>query len=329
MTESKKYAFHIDVFSYCNLRCPSCLVGSKYGDIKAWPRGLMAPELLRRILDKAQSECEILWIHLANWTEPLLHPNLPDLVREIKVRNLICLLSSNLNVLRDPVRLLAENPDTFRVSVSGFTQATYEIGHREGNVEVVKRNMERLAKAKAKTNSKTKIEVFYHRYLHNVDDIAPMEKFAKSLGFEFRTYLAYLTIVEKIIEFVEGRATSEDKKIIARLALPLARALDVTSRKPRTTCSLLEENITLDVKGNVMLCNGSSMEHVNVIANFLEFPLVELQKRRREKALCGPCMKLGLVDYFHLASPEFERIATETIAAASSSRLASATSPLA
>ena len=161
----KKYNFHIDVFSYCNLRCPSCLVGSKYGDIKAWPRGLMAPELLGKILDKARSECEILTVGFFNWTEPLLHPNLPNLVREVKIRNLSCMLSSNLNVLRDPVRLLAENPDYFRVSLSGFTQAVYEIGHRGGNIEIVKRNMERLAKAHAESSAKTQIEVFYHRYL--------------------------------------------------------------------------------------------------------------------------------------------------------------------
>ena len=312
----RRFSFHIDVFSHCNLRCPSCLVGSSYGDVKAWPRGLMAADLLGRILDKAQSECEVAEVHLANWTEPLLHPDLPNLLREIRIRNLPCLLSSNLNVLHDPERLLAENPDQFRVSLSGFTQAVYEIGHRGGDIEVVKANMRRLAKAKSETGSGTRIEVLYHRYLHNVDDIVPMADFAKSLGFEFRTHLAYLTIVEKVIEFSEGRATPQDQEIIARLALPLDRALEVSSREQRSkTCRLLEDNVTLDVKGNVMLCNGSSMAGANVIGSFLELPLVELQKRRRQKMLCRSCMKLGLVDYFHLASPEFERIAAATVAA--------------
>jgi pyruvate-formate lyase-activating enzyme len=314
----KKYIFYVDVFSYCNLRCPSCLIGNKYSDIKAWPRGLMAPELLGKILDKAQSECEIQSVGLYNWTEPLLHPNLPNLVREVKIRNLSCSLSSNLNVLRDPERLLAENPDFFRVSLSGFTQAVYEIGHRGGKIEVVKRNMERLAKAAIETSAKTKIEVFYHLYLHNFDEISPMEQFVKSLGFEFCTHLAYFTNVEKIIEFSEGRATPEDQEIIERLALPLDRALEITSREQRSsTCTLLEDVVVLDVKGNAMLCCGSSMESVNVIANFLELPLKELQERRRQKVLCQACMKLGIPDYYHPVSPELQRIAAETIAAAS------------
>jgi uncharacterized Fe-S radical SAM superfamily protein PflX len=71
---SKSYTFCIDVFSYCNLRCPFCIVGNKYTDIAAWPKGLMSPELLANIVDKARSECEINAIGLYNWTEPLLHP---------------------------------------------------------------------------------------------------------------------------------------------------------------------------------------------------------------------------------------------------------------
>ena len=227
----KKYIFYIDVFSYCNLRCPTCVVGNKYGDIKAWPRALMGPELLGRILDKALSECEIQQVGLYNWTEPLLHPNLPELIREIKSRDLACVLSSNLNVLRDPIALLAENPDWLRVSLSGYTQAVYEIGHREGNIEDVKQNMRHLAEARTATSARTRLQVYYHRYLHNVAEIAPMQKFATSLGFEFDTCLAQFFPVEKIIDYSEGRVTPEDQKILASFALPLDRALAVTSRE--------------------------------------------------------------------------------------------------
>src|SRR6266567_366703 len=105
----QRYHFYIDVFSYCNLRCPSCIVGNKYGDISAWPKGLMEPRLLQKIIDKALSECIVSGVGLYNWTEPLLHPDIASLVRVIKSSNVVCWLSSNLNVLRDPKKLLAEN----------------------------------------------------------------------------------------------------------------------------------------------------------------------------------------------------------------------------
>ena len=74
-----------------------------------------------------------------------MHPEIPALVRAIKSRGLVCSLSSNLNVLREPEALLAEHPDYLRVSVSGFTQEIYARGHREGDIERVKHNMGRLA----------------------------------------------------------------------------------------------------------------------------------------------------------------------------------------
>ena len=236
----KRYGFFIDIFSYCNLRCPSCIVGNKYGDVRSWPRGVMPPELLARVLDKALTECDVSWVGLYNWTEPLLHPRLPDMIRAVKSRNIPCSVSSNLNVLRDPELILQENPDHFRVSLSGFTQPVYEIGHRSGNIETVKTNLKRLAEAKkAVSNSTTHVQILYHRYNYNAHEIAPMKALADSLGFHFDTILAQIFPVEKIIAISEGRVSADDTEILSRLLLPLNQALAVTSQTKKTSCNLL------------------------------------------------------------------------------------------
>jgi len=304
----KRFIFYIDVFSYCNLRCPSCLVGARYGALSEWPRGLMSPDLLGRILDKARGECRIEAVGLYNWTEPLLHPELPALVRTVKSRGLVCSLSSNLNVLREPEALLAENPDYFRVSLSGFTQEIYRRGHREGDIEIVKDNMRRLAAARDAVHSKTGIEVYYHRYADNAHELPLMADFAHSLGFHFTATLAYVTTVEKILAIARDETTAEDEALLSRLAVPLDRALAITSQLRRDSCNLLEDIVVLDVEGNAMLCCGSSMAAVNRIGNFLDLPLAELQRRRREKTLCRSCLSLGLPDYF-AGLPEFENLA--------------------
>jgi len=308
LRSGKSFVFYIDVFSYCNLRCPSCLVGTRYGELSDWPRGLMSPELLGQILDKAVSECSVSAVGLYNWTEPLLHPQIADLVRVVKSRGLPCALSSNLNVLRDPETLLAADPDFFRVSLSGFTQQTYEIGHREGDIEVVKQNMRRLAAARDVVRPHTQIEVFYHRYRYNGHELAAMQSFADSLGFHFTGTLAYLTTVEKIIAIARGQKSPEDDALLANLAVPLDRALAITSGIKRDSCDLLEDIVVLDVEGNAMLCCGSSMDRRNRIGNFLDMPLAELQQRRRAQELCGSCLRLGIPDYF-AGHPEFEKIA--------------------
>ena len=304
----KSFIFYIDVFSYCNLRCPSCLVGAHYGVLSEWPRGLMSPDLLGRILDKARGECRIEAVGLYNWTEPLLHPDIAELVRAVKSRGLVCALSSNLNVLREPEALLAENPDYLRVSLSGFTQEIYARGHREGDIERVKHNMRRLAAAHAAVQSKTHVEVCYHRYADNAHELPLMRDFAHSLGFAFTSTLAYVTTVEKIIAIARGERSADDDALLSRLAVPLDRALAITSGIKKDSCYLLEDIVVLDVEGNAMLCCGSSMAAANRIGNFLDLPLAELQRRRRAMSLCASCLQLGLPDYF-AGHPEFEKLA--------------------
>ena len=306
----KGYLLYIDVFSYCNLRCPSCLVGNKLLHTSEWRRGLMTPDLLGRILDKGLSECLIWNVGLYNWTEPMLHPDLVELIRVVKSRGLRCTISSNLQVLRNPDDLLGSGLDLMRVSLSGFTQHVYERGHRGGDVEIVKDNMRRLAVAKAATGSATTIEVTYHQYLDNYHEIALMEEFSRSLGFKFTPYAAYMTTVEKVLAIQAGNCTPEDKLVLDRLAVPLDRAIAITSQNPPELCELLEDYIVIDVSGQVMLCCGSSLRPSNVIGNYLDVSLEEIQRRRRKHALCSDCMKLGLPSYFH-GGPEFNRIAND------------------
>ena len=90
--------------------------------------------------------------------------------------------------------------------------------------------------------------------------------------------------------------------------------MEVTAREPKTNCKLLDEQIALDIQGNVMLCPSSSMERSNAVGNFLDFPLQELQRRREQQMLCRSCLKLGIPDYLLATPPEFEDIAAETIA---------------
>ena len=136
----------IDALSCCNLRCPSCLVtvDRRTGQAPRVPRAIK-PEFLARILDKAVGECDVAGVCLYMYSDPLLHPQLPELIDCIHKRNLRCLLSTNLNVLGNPGAIMTAGPEWIRVSVSGFSQEIYSRGHKNGNVEKVINNMRRLA----------------------------------------------------------------------------------------------------------------------------------------------------------------------------------------
>ena len=78
MSEKREFLLDVDIVGTCNLRCPSCPVG---GSLELRTRsGIMPRELLESILDKAMSECRLTYVGLFNWTEPFLHPRLPDMI---------------------------------------------------------------------------------------------------------------------------------------------------------------------------------------------------------------------------------------------------------
>lgn len=302
MENQPNFAFYIDIFSHCNLRCPSCPVGNWTGD-STIARGLMSDDLLRRIIDKAKSECNILGIGLFNWTEPLLHPRVNDLIRLVRSYGVDCAISSNLNVLRDADGFVEADPTWVRVSVSGFTQEIYERGHRHGHIDRVKENMRVLAEARDRGISKglkpPVYECYYHKYIDNECDELLMKEYAESLGYRFSTGWAFLMPLEKILALSDlGSATAtlseEDHKLIGRLALPLKAIFNKPDRQKITSCSLLDDYITLDVNGDAWLCCGCSGEQTNNLGNFLGMPLSELQARRQAHPLCSPCMAKGI-----------------------------------
>ena len=303
----RNVVYYIDVFPNCNLRCPSCYVGTSLSK-QHLAKGLMEEEKLREILVKAKEETNVRFVGLYNWTEPLLHPRIVDLIGVVKSLDIKCHISSNLNVLRDPEALMQANPDWIRISLSGFTQPIYEIGHKEGDIEAVKQNMIRLAQAKVATGSTTDVTVFFHRYTYNKHEEAPMAAFARELGFKFETFNAYVTTVEKILAMARGRVTPEDTDLLDKLVVPLDQALAITSQTPSSTCMLIEGVIALDVKGDVMLCCGCSSAPTNKIANYLDMPFSEIQDRRRAHRLCGPCLDLGVPKYY-LGGQQFAAIA--------------------
>jgi MoaA/NifB/PqqE/SkfB family radical SAM enzyme len=295
----KSKFLYIDVFSLCNLRCPSCVVGDKNRQGRPVPRGLMSPHALGKVLDKATAEFTVTGVGFFNWTEPLLHPQIANMISEVSRRGLRCWLSSNLNELRDPEAIFAARPEEIIVSVSGFCQEIYERGHAGGNIETVKRNMARLAAARAKLGAATSLKLVFHRYADNAKDEALMREYAASLGFLFNPVWAYVTSVERVMAIRSGREVyADDNALLDRLAMPFGEALDIVGQEPMSTCYHKTDRLVIDPKGQVMLCCASSGHPSNVVGDFLDEPFTEIEERMERHSLCGACMQQGLPNYF-------------------------------
>jgi len=278
----------------------------------------MDPALLAAIIAKAKAECDVSGVGLFNWTEPILHPKLPELIRIVESNGIPCHLSSNLNQMRNIDAVLAENPHAFRISLSGFTQEVYGYTHRGGNIERVKQHMVELADAKKRQKSTTDIHVLYHRYKHNLADERPMRDFAQRLGIGFHPVWAFMMPLEKILAYVnddptEATLTDEDHQLIGNLALPLKEAIASAAKLHDNPCSLRDAQMTLDFEGNVQLCCGTFDSRKFTLGAYLATPFAELQAKKYAHDMCGRCMRRGVHVYGTYGGPDFDDIAARTI----------------
>jgi len=315
---ARPFFFNIEVLGMgqCNLRCPSCPTGN-FRDVTN-AAGAMIPDLLRQIMAKAVSECAIMGVGLFNWAEPLLHPKIGELVRIVQQHSIPCYLSANLNDIRNLKSALEANPAELRISVSGFTQETYGMTHRGGCIETVKANMNELARLLKKTRATTKIQVLYHRYKNNLDDEILMKAYAERLGFAFLPAWALFMPVEKLLAYAENdrslvTLTAEDCATLDKLALPVSEALAAVAPYHKAPCSLQQDQITLDFRGNTMLCCGIYDADKYAIGPFLEATLRELQGRKERHSLCTRCMKNGIPVYLTYSAPELQAVALKAI----------------
>jgi organic radical activating enzyme len=315
--EKPKLHFYIDIVGTCNLSCPSYPVGNSV--ISTGSRGVMSPSTLDHILEKASSECVVTHVGLFNWTEPLLHPRLDEMVRVVKKHGLTCAVSTNLNINK-PERyrkLLESEPTAIRVSLSGFSQKTYSLTHRGGNIDDVKNNIKLLVQLKNATESLTQLSVVFHRYFSNMDEESKIKAHCDKLGVLFQPVNALMLPLEKVLAYCGETSfctlNKEDDDIIENLLLPLSPALASATQNKAGACRLLEEQLVLNWKGDALLCCAVYDTNRFFVGNYLNDSLESIQAERRKHEVCSTCIKHGASNYFLYNVTQMDELIFENI----------------
>src|SRR6185369_5284155 len=132
---------HIDLIDRCNLQCPTCWrgTGAQVNTTATLPLDKFR-EIVAKVKDEGYPN-----VALINWTEPFLCRNLHEYVPIVNESGMECWLSSNLSLppnvyIPTIISALESGVDILWISVSGFTQAVYEINHVGGRVDWIKEN---------------------------------------------------------------------------------------------------------------------------------------------------------------------------------------------
>lgn len=300
----KPFDYAIDISGGCNLRCISCPRATRH-DLHP-PTGLMDSTTFERVLDKILSEDPFVGnVQLYQWSEPLLNPQLPEILRIANARGVQCAVSSNLNVTRDLAPVIKAGPAWFRISVSG-TGEEYEKTHTGASWQKLLYNMEELSRLRTAYNPDMKTEVFYHLYKHNQgESLDTVRDLCDRLGFEFHPVWAYLISLDDVLEYLEdGQLSIKAKEASNMLALDLEQGMALARKEKEKEC-LVERCIHINWNLTVSHCMMFFYPQQNIAAtNFLKTPLAEIQKARKGCGLCQRCRSQALHRYCSVYSTE-------------------------
>lgn len=177
----------VEPASACNLRCPYCLTGA--GEVGR-PPGLMTMELYHRLLDELGPY--LLEIEAFHWGEPLLNPHLDAMIEAASARGIATTINTNFSLAFDRARaerLVSSGLSELTVSVDGASQASYEQYRVRGDLQRVRDNCRLVAEAKQRLGALgPRLNLEFHVFPHNVDDVDGMQAMARELGFALRLF---------------------------------------------------------------------------------------------------------------------------------------------
>ena len=275
----------IETINACNLKCRWCPRGMGFytndGEV-------IEISLFEDIVKKAKNEC-FTRISLYLSGEPFLNRKLADYVRIVSKHGLPCDLSTNLSLPHIPH--LEEVIDSFEVgdiyvTVSGDTNEIQQIYHMRSDINIVYGHLNRMADYIKRKQPKVRVIVKFLEFSYNKHCVEILANFANSLGFSFmrekgagnpeKTDRNYIRNQMEIDEFF-------DKSI----ELPLHRL------RPGK-CAMIEDNVTINHKGEVFLCCAKPYTKLALIGNYMDMSHDEIFAHRVLHPLCRECLHLRL-----------------------------------
>lgn len=198
------YTGRIDVRSYpyyvtlepsdvCQLRCPTCATGIENEAKRAGKKFIVRRQRTKLGLDLYDALLEemgeyLFHLTLFNWGEPLINRNLPEIIRRAKALEIQTEINTNLSLhLSDEYieDLLSAGLDYLYASIDGFSQEVYEIHRVGGNMELIKKNLERFASTRDRLGLDTDISYNFLVFSHNEHEVSAAESYCKEVGIRF------------------------------------------------------------------------------------------------------------------------------------------------
>jgi MoaA/NifB/PqqE/SkfB family radical SAM enzyme len=174
------YWLTIDPTNFCQLHCPFCPTGSNKG---LRDKSRMQLRHYQKLMDRLGPS--LLHMDMMNWGEPVLNPDLPEMIAYAKRFHVEVRFDSNFNHVSDAMLdgLVSSGLDIIGISIDGLTQESYGAYRQDGKLQAVLDNLDALVRKKRAAGSRTpKIIWNFLVFQQNEHEVDRVEEFARAHG---------------------------------------------------------------------------------------------------------------------------------------------------
>jgi radical SAM protein with 4Fe4S-binding SPASM domain len=193
---------YLEVTNRCNLKCKACIL---YKGSWEPPRDITMGELVR-ITDQLP---DLERIALHGIGEPLLHQELPAMIRHLKNRDVTVVFNSN-GILLDGRRqadLIAAGLDELRISLDAASPEGYSAMRNSNQFDRIIKNLRSFVdRIRHHPHSRLKLSLWYLGTLENISELPDFIRLAASIGIR-EVYL------QRLVYFQDDRGYGAAKPV--------------------------------------------------------------------------------------------------------------------
>lgn len=283
------YVLKIESTNVCNQRCPFCLDRDRSKiDEEGRGFGKMHLECFQRIIDIMAPTA--LRLNLYGSGEPVLYPDIYDMIRYAADRNIGVTISANLSAFKkeNAEKLVQSGLEHLIVSCHGASPETYSKYNIGGDFHRTQENMRAICDAKKKLGSKLPfVDWQFLRFSHNQHEIPKARQMAKDIGVNAIRFINPNIPPEHKEEWRprrddeladanrgEGKVNASPGVHIDEEAQAVARGEKVVTeaaQRPKAdvnTCSWLYRSIFFNWDGGILPCCDGTTEPSHDLGKF-------------------------------------------------------------
>jgi MoaA/NifB/PqqE/SkfB family radical SAM enzyme len=293
---------YFEISGLCNARCPWCVRGN--GHLKSYPARFIPPQEFQKGIERLFDEGLIgpdSIVGLYNYGEPLLHPSLKDILKILSDNKLKFIFSTNASVFVDLDENLFKNLQNFFISIPGFSQKSYDKIHGFTFEEILK-NIDKWIDL----IGPDRIQIQYHVYKFNLDEINAAATYFKQKGLRFFPYCALMADYELALSYLNNTLPKDLSEKASRELL-LSYVKDYITLLPKKYTCLQESILTIDEYCNVLTCCLISKADPDYsIGSLFSLSREEIESKKICQNICRECRENGIAYWVHnVYRPEF------------------------